>query len=101
MIAQIASLFHQGLSLPDVPDDYTPSLTAIVTGIMAIGGILVTAFFAWMVRIGSRLRRMEVRDRLSYLYIRQLIDHIYRHTDTARYPLPEPPEGLFDPDKVE
>lgn len=86
-------------ALPDLPDDYAPALQAVIAGIFVLGGGVLTAVIAWLTRLSVRLRRMETRDRLSWLYIRSLIDYAYRHSDTTKYPLPEPPDGLLDPAK--
>lgn len=47
-----------------------------------------------MTRLNGRLKRLETRDKLSWLYIRKLIDHAYRHAPGV--PLPEPPEGWLE-----
>ncbi|WP_417556254.1 hypothetical protein [Microbacterium sp.] len=41
----------------------------------------------------ARIEKLEHRDKLSWLYIRRLIDHAYRH---GAVPLPEPPAGWLD-----
>ena len=65
---------------------------AIIAIILAGIGYLVAA----MVRLNRRLRKLEHRDRLSWLYIRVLINHAYVHN---ALPLPDPPPGwLEDPD---
>jgi hypothetical protein len=59
--------------------------------------ILTATVVPLMVGLNRRIRRLEHRDRLSWLYIRSLIDHAYRHAPGV--PLPEPPEGwLGDPE---
>lgn len=68
-----------------------PVFIALMT---VFGGAGFAAFIAWLARISSRLRRLEHRDRLSWLYIRSLIDHAYKHAPGV--PLPEPPEGWLD-----
>lgn len=55
--------------------------------------ILTVVMVPLLVRMNTRIRRLEHRDRLSWLYIRALIDHAYRHNAV---PLPEPPEGWLD-----
>lgn len=63
-----------------------------------LGSLLVAALgyvVAALTRLNRRLRHLERRDRLSWLYIRSLIDHAYRHN---ALPLPEPPEGWLDDD---
>lgn len=42
-----------------------------------------------------RIEKLERRDKLSWIYIRRLIDHAYRHNAV---PLPEPPAGWLDDD---
>lgn len=66
----------------------------IIVLISVFGTGLLTAFIAWLVRLSGRLRRLERRDRLSWLYIRSLIDHAYKHAPGV--PLPEPPDGWLD-----
>ncbi len=63
-----------------------------------LGSLLVAALgyvVAALTRLNRRLRHLERRDRLSWLYIRSLIDHAYRHN---ALPLPEPPEGWLEDD---
>lgn len=63
-----------------------------------LGSLLVAALgyvVAALTRLNRRLRHLERRDRLSWLYIRSLIDHAYRHN---ALPLPEPPDGWLDDD---
>jgi hypothetical protein len=62
--------------------------------ISVIGGGMLTAFIAWLTRLSGRLGRLERRDKLSWLYIRSLIDHAYKHAPGV--PLPEPPDGWLD-----
>lgn len=68
----------------------------ILAAIIGLGGVGITAFVAFLIRLSARLRRLERRDRLSWLYIRSLIDHAYRHAPGV--PLPEPPDGWLDED---
>lgn len=68
----------------------------LVAIIAVVGGILTTIIgivIAQISRLNGRLRRLEHRDRLSWLYIRRLIDHAYRHNAV---PLPEPPDGWLE-----
>lgn len=63
-----------------------------------LGSLLVAALgyvVAALTRLNRRLRHLERRDRLSWLYIRSLIDHAYRHN---ALPLPEPPDGWLEDD---
>lgn len=76
--------------LPDIP----PGWVAIITAVIALGGTILGVVLTWLGTLNKRLRKLEVRDRLSWLYIRSLIDHAYRHGAT---PLPEPPDGWLDP----
>ncbi len=75
--------------------DIPAGWAAVVTGIIAVGGSLIGLVTAWLATLGKRLRRLEHRDRVSWLYIRSLIDHAYRHGAT---PIPEPPPGWLDDD---
>lgn len=54
----------------------------------AVGGVSL-----WVGRISGEVRRLTQRDRLNWLYIKRLIDHIYKAKAT---PLPDPPPG-WDP----
>ena len=66
------------------------ALITIVGAIILAGlGYLVAA----MVRLNRRLRKLEHRDRLSWLYIRILINHAYVHN---ALPLPDPPAGWLE-----
>lgn len=70
--------------------------TVTVAIIASAGGVLTAALgvvIGVLTKLNSRLRRWEHRDRLSWLYIRSLIDHAYRH---GAVPLPEPPEGWLE-----
>lgn len=86
--------------MPDLPDDYVPLIQAIVTGTFVIGAALLTTVLTWLARLNVRLRKLEQRDRLSWLYIRSLINHLYKYSDVEKYPLPEPPEGWLNPEEV-
>lgn len=79
-------------------------IIAIVGGVLTIIGGLVMwwlrqldkRFDAQQAEIASqktRIEKLETRDKLSWLYIRRLIDHAYRH---GAVPLPEPPTGWLD-----
>lgn len=64
---------------------------AIVVAILATVTTLTTAgILPVVVSTRRRMSRLERRDRLSWLYVRSLIDHAYRH---GAVPLPEPPIG--------
>lgn len=70
--------------------------TVLVALIAAAGGLLtavVGVVINQLVRLNGRLRRLEHRDKLSWLYIRSLIDHSYRYTTV---PLPAPPDGWLE-----
>lgn len=75
------------MTVIDLPDDWIPLLVAFI----ATGGTALGLIAAWLVRLGNRLRYLERRDRLNWLYIRSLIDAHYRAG-----PLPQPPEGWDD-----
>jgi hypothetical protein len=64
-------------------------LTTLATVLLAVVGFIT----AGGVRLNRRLQRLEHRDRLSWLYIRILINHAYVHNAT---PLPDPPAGWLD-----
>ncbi len=69
---------------------------ATIALISMIGTLLVAALgwiVASVVRLTRRLHKLERRDRLSWLYIRVLINHIYVH---KALPLPDPPAGWLD-----
>lgn len=70
---------------------------ALIIAVLSLAGTITLAVLGWivaeLVRLNQRLRRSEHRDRLSWLYIRALVDHAYRH---GAIPLPEPPEGWLD-----
>lgn len=73
---------------------------AVLIALISLAGTVTLGVLGWivaeLVRMNNRLRRAEHRDRLSWIYIRSLIDHAYRHN---AIPLPEPPPGwLDDPD---
>jgi hypothetical protein len=70
------------------------SLVPIVVAVIGLGGTVLGLVVGWLTHLNRRLRRLEHRDRLSWLYIRSLIDHAYRHAPGV--PLPEPPDGWLD-----
>lgn len=59
------------------------------TLLVAVLGYIV----ALLVRLNRRIRALERRDRLNWIYIRSLHDHAYRH---GAVPLPPPPDGWDD-----
>lgn len=67
---------------------------ALITVGGTLLGTLVTVILTQLVRLNGRLRRLERRDRLSWLYIRTLIVHANTHA--PHVPLPEPPEGWLE-----
>lgn len=70
--------------------------TVLIAIITVAGGVLtaiVGTVIGQLSRLNGRMRRLEHRDRLSWLYIRSLIDHAYRHNAV---PLPEPPDGWLE-----
>lgn len=75
----------------------------VLLAVLAVMGTIITALLgfltAQLVKLAQRVRALEHRDRLSWLYIRRLIDYAYRHNDTTKYPLPEPPDGWLGDDK--
>ena len=72
------------------PSVYVPVIVAIIT----LGGTILGVVVGALTRMNARLKRLEHRDKLSWLYIRALIDHAYRHAPGV--PLPEPPDGWLD-----
>jgi protein involved in polysaccharide export with SLBB domain len=73
------------------------SESIILALIATAGGVLtavVAALSARQRQQDRRIRKLEHRDRLSWLYIRKLIDHSYRHARAV--PLPEPPAGWLE-----
>ncbi|GAA3947752.1 hypothetical protein [Microbacterium soli] len=72
-------------------------IVAIIGGAVTIVGGLV---MWWLRQLSqeiaaqkTRIEKLEHRDKLSWLYIRRLIDHAYRH---GAVPLPEPPAGWLE-----
>ena len=72
------------------PTVYVPIVVALL-GLVGSMGVTLTSHIA---KLNRRQDAFEHRDRLSWLYIRSLIDHAYRHNAT---PLPDPPEGWLEP----
>lgn len=68
---------------------------ALIGAAVALGGTGLGIITAQLARLNRRIVKLEHRDRLSWLYIRSLIDHAYRFNAT---PLPEPPEGWLEED---
>lgn len=70
---------------------------AITTTTLSIVGALLLAalgyIVALLIRLNRRIRALERRDRLNWLYIQSLIAHAYKHSAT---PLPAPPDGWDD-----
>jgi len=66
---------------------------ALLTTLSAFVLAVLSYVIATIVRLNKRLHRLEHRDRLSWLYIRILINHAYVHNAT---PLPDPPAGWLD-----
>lgn len=66
------------------------------TTLSVVGALLVAALgyiVALLIRLNRRIRGLERRDRLNWLYIQSLIAHAYKHSAT---PLPAPPDGWDD-----
>lgn len=72
------------------PVVWVPVLVAVI----ALGGTVLTLVVAWLSSLTKRLRKLERRDKLSWLYIRSLIDHAYKYSPGV--PLPEPPAGWLE-----
>ncbi len=68
-------------------------LTAIIAAAAVVAVAMIGGIGAHIARLSTRVRQLERRERLSWLYIRSLIDHSYR---AGALPLPEPPEGWDD-----
>jgi hypothetical protein len=64
-------------------------LSALVAVLLAVLGYIV----ALLISLNRRIRSLERRDRLNWLYIQSLIAHAYKHLAT---PLPNPPEGWVE-----
>lgn len=82
---------------------------AIIAAALGFLGVVFTAVFAWLGvlskratdtraaneartrELEQRIAKLERRERLSWIYIRSLIDSHYRHAPGV--PLPQPPEG--------
>ena len=73
--------------------DIPPGWVAVIVAVIGLGGTVLGIVLTWLGTLNKRLRKLENRDRLSWLYIRSLIDHAYRH---GAVPLPEPPDGWLD-----
>lgn len=76
--------------------DIPAGWAAVIAALIAVGGTALGLLGAWLRNFSKRLRFLEHRDRLSWLYIRSLIDHGYKHAPGV--PLPEPPKGWLDED---
>lgn len=59
-----------------------------------VSTLLTVVIVPLLVRLNHRIRKLEKRDRLSWLYIQSLIVHANTHAPGV--PLPEPPEGWLD-----
>lgn len=68
-------------------ETFSISLVGIV-GTMLVA--VLSYIVALLVRLNRRIRGLERRDRLNWLYIQSLIAHAYKHLAT---PIPPPPEG--------
>lgn len=66
---------------------------AIISAIVVAGGAGLTFITARIAQLNHRILTLEQRDRLSWLYIRHLIDHAYKFN---ALPLPDPPEGWLE-----
>ena len=71
------------------PTVWVPILVALLGAVASLAGYIATR----LAKLNARVDALERRDRLSWLYIRSLIDHAYRHNAT---PLPDPPAGWLD-----
>lgn len=73
--------------------DIPAGWAAVLVAVLGLGGAGLGVLSHWLAGLSKRLRTLEHRDKLSWLYIRSLIDHAYRH---GAVPLPEPPEGWME-----
>lgn len=64
-------------------------LGILTTVLLAVLGYIV----ALLISLNKRIRALERRDRLNWLYIQSLIVHANKHTAT---PLPAPPDGWLE-----
>lgn len=76
--------------MTDIPSGWV----AVIVAVIASGGTVIGVVLTWLNGLNRRLRKLERRDRLSWIYIRSLLDHAYRHAPGV--PLPEPPEGWLE-----
>lgn len=68
----------------------------VVVALIGVAGAALGLLSAWMVRVNGRIRRLESRDRLNWVYIQRLILHANTHAPEV--PLPDPPEGWIESD---
>lgn len=76
--------------------DLPAGWVAIIVATLGMGSAVLGVVLTWLGGLNKRLRKLEHRDRLSWIYIRSLIDHAYRH---GAVPLPEPPDGWLEEDE--
>ena len=72
------------------PAVWVPVLVACI----AVGGTILGLVIGFLTSLNRRLRNLERRDKLSWLYIRSLIVSHTFHAPGA--PLPEPPDGWLE-----
>lgn len=72
------------------PAVWVPILVAVI----ALGGIILGLVTGFLTSLSRRLKNLERRDKLSWLYIRSLIVSHNIHAPGA--PLPEPPDGWLE-----
>lgn len=77
------------MTIIDIPAGWV----AIIVAVLSLCGTVLAVVLTWLGGLNKRLRKLERRDRLSWIYIRSLIDHAYRH---GAVPLPEPPDGWLE-----
>lgn len=75
----------------------TDTLAVAIVG--ALIAVVTAAIVPLLVSLNRRTRHLERQNRLAWLYIKRLIDHAYRYSDTTANPLPQPPEGWLDDDQ--
>lgn len=73
--------------------DIPAGWATVLVGVIGASSTLLALVLTWLGTLNKRLRKLERRDRLSWLYIRSLINHAYVHN---ALPLPDPPEGWLE-----
>lgn len=76
-------------------NDVPPTVwVPVVVSFIGLGGAVLGLVIAFLTSLNRRLRNLERRDKLSWIYIRHLIVHA--NTYAPGIPLPDPPDGWLD-----